>query len=134
MEKFKVIALINSFLVKIQTESIQSRIVSRGNFIISTILSLAKVQINLSDSLDDDMVRALKTIASRESHYYYYHDHHELYSEFQNIYNLLSTSKLNTRFFDADLTIIKMENKNWEQIIFKIYKSIFHTFDSPEMP
>ena len=70
MEKFKVIALINSFLVKIQTESIQSRIVSRGNFIISTILSLAKVQINLSDSLDDDMVRALKTIASRESHYY----------------------------------------------------------------
>ena len=121
-----IVPKINSLILNIENNYIRAKKINRGDFLITNILMFTKFQLIETNKLDDNITVSLVTLASRESHYYYFNDFPDLYLEFQEVYNLLAASGLNERFLDADSKIIKMENKYWLHHFDQIISSILN--------
>ncbi len=72
-----------------------------ADFFIIMTLEIAGAEIK-NKNLTDLTIGALMEIASRTSHFYYYHDYRDLYDCLQDVY--LSISKLDKKFYDADFS------------------------------
>jgi len=112
---------IDELIKRVQQKADEIGMTSADMFIILT-LEILRGEITSKNEITELTISAFREISATTSHFFYYRDYPDLYKYLQEVFK--DVSKLDSRFFSADISTIGFEVKDWHNYIITATKNL----------